>query len=198
MSRPAEQLLEFDRLKEIVSGFTTCAPGRRAILAVSPQQDVRALNAEFALISEAVAYLRPRLGSRFRLASRSGTMAREDWRFPLLCSRVAQLLDAATLMEIVSGGPPDIQRRYREISTAGGTSSIRWAIFVRQLTAIRRAVPAQRRNQRRRFEGSDLRRIRGEPGTDARPPAEVAGHNFASARRTSLGRTTSRCVTTVS
>ena len=54
----AEQLLEFDQLKEIVGGFTTCAPGRRAILALAPAQDVAALDAEFALIREAVAYLR--------------------------------------------------------------------------------------------------------------------------------------------
>ncbi len=30
VSRPVEELLEFNTLKEIVSGFTTCAPGRRA------------------------------------------------------------------------------------------------------------------------------------------------------------------------
>ena len=40
MSRPAEELLEFDRLKEIVGGFTTCAPGLRAVQALVPQQDV--------------------------------------------------------------------------------------------------------------------------------------------------------------
>src|ERR1700751_3488952 len=59
VSRHAEKLLEFDKLKEIVSGFTTCAPGRRAILSLSPQLDVSALNSEFTLIREAVAYLRP-------------------------------------------------------------------------------------------------------------------------------------------
>ena len=53
VSRHAEELLEFDKLKEIVSGFTTCAPGRRAILSLAPQQDVTALNSEFALIREA-------------------------------------------------------------------------------------------------------------------------------------------------
>jgi hypothetical protein len=35
--RHAEQLLEFDKLKEIVGGFTTCAPGRRAIFALAPR-----------------------------------------------------------------------------------------------------------------------------------------------------------------
>src|SRR6201987_16695 len=59
VSRHAEQLLEFDKLKEIVRGFTTCAPGRRAILSLNPQLDVSALNSQFTLIREAVAYLRP-------------------------------------------------------------------------------------------------------------------------------------------
>ena len=58
MSRPAEELLEFDRLKDIVSRSTTCAPGRRAIEALVPQQDVASLDAEFALVREAIAYLR--------------------------------------------------------------------------------------------------------------------------------------------
>ena len=34
MSRSAEELLEFDRLKDIVGRSTTCAPGRRAIEAL--------------------------------------------------------------------------------------------------------------------------------------------------------------------
>jgi hypothetical protein len=58
VSRPAEEVLEFHRLKEIVSGFSTCAPGRRAIQALAPQQDAMALDAEFVLVREAVAYLR--------------------------------------------------------------------------------------------------------------------------------------------
>ncbi len=58
MSRHAENLLEFGRLKEIVSGSTTCGPGRRAIHALEPQQDVAALEAEFSLVREAMAYLR--------------------------------------------------------------------------------------------------------------------------------------------
>ena len=58
MSRSAEQLLEFDRLKDIVSRYTTCAPGRRITLALQVQQDSAALDVEFALVREAVAYLR--------------------------------------------------------------------------------------------------------------------------------------------
>src|SRR5580700_1753670 len=58
VSRSAEQVLEFDRLKEIVSGYTTCAPGRRAIEALAPQHDVGALGAEFTLIGGTGPFLR--------------------------------------------------------------------------------------------------------------------------------------------
>lgn len=59
MSRSAQQVLEFDRLKEIVAGYSTCAPGHLAVHALEPGQDVSSLDAEFKLIREAIAYLRP-------------------------------------------------------------------------------------------------------------------------------------------
>jgi DNA mismatch repair protein MutS2 len=59
VSRAATQVLEFDRLKEILAGYSTCAPGHRAIDALLPAQDVTALDAEFDLVREAVAHLRP-------------------------------------------------------------------------------------------------------------------------------------------
>ena len=46
MSRTAQQVLEFDRLKEILAGYSTCAPGHRAIDALMPGQDVPALGRE--------------------------------------------------------------------------------------------------------------------------------------------------------
>jgi DNA mismatch repair protein MutS2 len=58
MSRPATELLEFPRLREIVRGFTTCTPGRRAIEALAPSLDRERLEGEFALVREAVAWLR--------------------------------------------------------------------------------------------------------------------------------------------
>ena len=58
MSRSAQQVLEFDKLKEIVGGYSTCVPGRRAIEALEQRQDAAALNAEFALVREAAEYLR--------------------------------------------------------------------------------------------------------------------------------------------
>ena len=57
MSRTAEDILEFDRLRELLRRQTTCAPGRRAIDALSFSQDRSALVAAFALIAEGVTYL---------------------------------------------------------------------------------------------------------------------------------------------
>jgi DNA mismatch repair protein MutS2 len=98
VSRPAEELLEFDRLKEIVSGFTTCAPGRRAVHALVPQQDVAPLDVEFALVREGVEYLRAGADLGF------GSLADPDWWLgrlviPSLVLSSAELLDAASLMD---------------------------------------------------------------------------------------------------
>src|SRR5712664_3697102 len=56
MSRTAEDILEFVRLRELLRRQTTCAPGRRAIDALSFSTDRAALDAVFALIAEAIAY----------------------------------------------------------------------------------------------------------------------------------------------
>lgn len=102
MSRPAEELLEFDRLKDILSRFTTCAPGRRATEALSPVQDLPVLDAEFAVIREAVAYLRAGSELGFgSLADPGPWLARLSMPASVLSS--AELLDAASLMETVAG-----------------------------------------------------------------------------------------------
>src|SRR5258706_532816 len=56
MSQTAEDILEFDRLRELLRRQTTCAPGRRAVDALAFSTDRAALNAVFALIAEAIAY----------------------------------------------------------------------------------------------------------------------------------------------
>ncbi|MFZ3214644.1 MAG: Smr/MutS family protein [Candidatus Acidiferrales bacterium] len=101
MSRPAAQVLEFDQLKEIVGGYTTCVPGRRAIVALTPQQDVAALDAEFWLVGEAVGYLRA--GSELGFGSFADP---EGWlerlAVPASVLSVAEFLDAGSLMEITA------------------------------------------------------------------------------------------------
>ena len=56
MSRTAEDILEFDRLRELLRRQTTCAPGRRAVDALAFSTGRAALDAVFALIAEAIAY----------------------------------------------------------------------------------------------------------------------------------------------
>ena len=56
MSRAAEDILEFDRLRDLLRRQTTCLPGRRAVDALSFSQDRATLEAAFKLIAEAIAY----------------------------------------------------------------------------------------------------------------------------------------------
>jgi DNA mismatch repair protein MutS2 len=56
VSRTAEDILEFDRLRELLRRQTTCAPGRRAVDALGFSTGRAALDAMFALIAEAIAY----------------------------------------------------------------------------------------------------------------------------------------------
>ncbi|HTP44504.1 MAG TPA: Smr/MutS family protein, partial [Candidatus Acidoferrum sp.] len=125
-------------LKEIVSGLTTCAPGRRATLALEPRQDIVSLESEFALIREAVAYLRPGAELGFgSLADPEPWLARLAIRASVLTS--ADLLDVASLAETANG--------VRQTFKADGGKFPRlaeraasFADFRHLLTAIRRAI----------------------------------------------------------
>ena len=100
LSRTAQQVLEFDRLKEILAGYSTCAPGHRAIDALAPGEDVQTLGREFALISEAVGYLRP--GAELGFGSLADP---ETWlerlAVPAAVLAVDEFLAATTLMDAV-------------------------------------------------------------------------------------------------
>jgi DNA mismatch repair protein MutS2 len=102
VSRTAEELLEFPRLKEIVAGFSTCAPGRRAIHSLEFREDALALDSEFILIREAAAYLRS--GSDLGFGSLADP---EPWlvrvAIPASVLSTAELLDAASLIETSHG-----------------------------------------------------------------------------------------------
>src|SRR5438128_8199489 len=58
MSRPAEEILEFDKLRELLRGRSTCATGKRALDALRFSQDREKLERGFALIREAREWLR--------------------------------------------------------------------------------------------------------------------------------------------
>ncbi|MGB9404542.1 MAG: hypothetical protein WCA98_13475, partial [Candidatus Acidiferrales bacterium] len=98
MSRTAEDLLEFPRLREIVARRTTSAPGRRAVLALAPRSGASELTAEFELIREGVAYLRA--GSELGFGSLADP---EAWLtrlgVPASVLSIAEILDAATLLD---------------------------------------------------------------------------------------------------
>ena len=98
MSRPAEELLEFDKLKEIVSRSTTCPSGKRAVHALEFRQDAAVLAEEFEFVRESVAYLRG--GSELGFGS---LVDPETWlaRLSVLASMLssAELLEAASLMD---------------------------------------------------------------------------------------------------
>jgi DNA mismatch repair protein MutS2 len=58
MSRSAQDVLEFDKLRELLRQRTTCAPGHRHIDALAPMRDRTALDSAFAVIREAREWLR--------------------------------------------------------------------------------------------------------------------------------------------
>jgi len=58
MSRSAQSVLEFDKLRELLRQRTTCAPGRRFIDSLEPSANRVPLECAFALIREACEWLR--------------------------------------------------------------------------------------------------------------------------------------------
>jgi len=98
MARPVEQLVEFDRLGEILVRFTTCALGRRAIAQLAFSTDRAALEEAFGLISEAITYLRGGEEVGFGgLADPAGWLGRLT--LPAEVLEPCELLDAASLAE---------------------------------------------------------------------------------------------------
>jgi DNA mismatch repair protein MutS2 len=138
VSRSAETLLEFDRLKTIVGGFATCAPGRRAIEALTPEQDEAALVAEFELVREAIAYLRAGSELGFgSLADPGGWLKR--LLVPGCVLTIAELLDAVSLAEGVGG----VRERFRGEAADYprlAERAARMADFRQLSLAIRRAI----------------------------------------------------------
>src|SRR6202521_215942 len=99
MSRTAQDVLEFDKLREVLRLRTTCVPGRRSVSALNPGTDRAALEAEFALIREAREWLR--LGRELgfgALADPEGWLAKIQGAGAAL--EPGELLEAASLLEI--------------------------------------------------------------------------------------------------
>ena len=98
MSRTAQDVLEFDKLRELLRLRTTCVPGRRSVDALEPGTDREALDAAFAQIREAREWLRAGREMGFGgLADPQSWLERLQGIGAVLEPR--ELLDAATLLE---------------------------------------------------------------------------------------------------
>jgi DNA mismatch repair protein MutS2 len=98
MSRTAEEVLEFDKLRELLRLRTTCAPGRRAVNALEPGMERGALESAFALIREAAEWLRAGRELGFgALADPQGWFERIEGVGAAL--EPGEFLDAASLLE---------------------------------------------------------------------------------------------------
>jgi DNA mismatch repair protein MutS2 len=98
MSRSAEEVLEFDKLRELLRLRATCAPGRRAVEGLAFSRNAEFLQAQFALIREAREWLRS--GNELGFG---GLADPESWLEKISGIGVAlepgEFLDAASLLE---------------------------------------------------------------------------------------------------
>lgn len=109
MSRRAEEVLEFDKLRELLRLRTTCAPGRRFIDGLEPSGKRELLERAFALIREAREWLR--LGRELgfgALADPQGWLERLE--SPGAVLEATDFLDAGSLLETVAW----LRQQFRE------------------------------------------------------------------------------------
>ena len=111
MGRRAEEILEFDRLRDLLQARTTSAPGRRAIEALGFRTERRELEREFSAIAEAIAYLRS--GEELGFGALPDPEAwLERLELPGAMLAPAELLDAASLADTVTS----LREIFRETS----------------------------------------------------------------------------------
>src|SRR5271154_2525207 len=138
MSRSAEDVLEFDKLRELLRLRTTSLPGRRAIDALQFSRERAALEAEFALIREAREWLRTAHELGFgALADPQGWLEKIAGLGVVL--EAAELLDAATLLETATW----LRQQFREEAAKFPLLSARVSAvgdFRELYAAIRRCV----------------------------------------------------------
>jgi DNA mismatch repair protein MutS2 len=98
VSRPAEEILEFDKLRDLLRGHTTSAPGQRAVDALAFRTSRQELDLEFVAVAEAMACLRAGSEIGFgALADPQPWLARISMPGALL--EPAGLLDVASLVD---------------------------------------------------------------------------------------------------
>jgi DNA mismatch repair protein MutS2 len=120
VSRTAEDILEFDRLRDLLRRQTTCAPGRGAVDALSFSQDRAALESVFALIAEGVACQAD--GSEMGFGSLADpTRWLSELESPVAVLTPAMLLDAVTLVDTVAL----LRDSFRDGAHPGSGSAVR-------------------------------------------------------------------------
>src|SRR5271165_3066491 len=138
MSRTAQDVLEFDKLRELLRLRTTCAPGRRAVNALEPGTDRGALDAAFALIREAGEWLREGRELGFGgLQDPQGWLERIEG--PGAALEPKEFLDAGSLLETAGW----LRQQFREEAVKFPLLAARAAAltdFRELLAAIRRCV----------------------------------------------------------
>jgi DNA mismatch repair protein MutS2 len=138
MSRSAQDVLEFDKLRELLRQRTTCAPGRRHIDELAPNSDRAALDSQFALIREAREWLRSGRELGFGgLADPQTWLDRIEGVGAALEPR--EFLDAATLLDTAAWLKPQFKEDTAKFPLlAARAASL--ADFRELLAAIRRAI----------------------------------------------------------
>ncbi len=138
MSRSAQDVLEFDKLRELLRLRTTCAPGRRAVEALEFSRNAEFLQKQFALIREAREWLRT--GNELGFG---GLADPEMWLEKIAGAGVAldakELLEAASLLETASW----LRTQFREEAAKFPLLSVAAAEvgdFREVLAAIRRCI----------------------------------------------------------
>lgn len=138
MSRSAQDVLEFDKLRELLRQRTTCAPGRRFIEGLQPDGRQEALARVFALIGEAREWLR--VGQELGFGALADP---ESWlgrlESPAGVLEAPDFLDAASLLETAAW----LRQQFREEAVqfpllAGRCASL--ADFKDLQAAIRRCI----------------------------------------------------------
>jgi DNA mismatch repair protein MutS2 len=116
--RTVEEVLEFDQLRDLLRCKTTCAPGRRAVDALSFSLDRAQLESAFALIGEGVEFLRD--GSEMGFGSLADP---ESWLADLESAAAvltpAMLLDATSLADTAAM----LRESFRESARADSADS---------------------------------------------------------------------------
>ena len=109
MSRPAQEVLEFDKLRDLLRQRTTCAPGRRSVDGLGPANHRAELDGVFQLIREAREWLRLARELGFgALADPGKWLARLD--APGAVLEAGDFLDAASLLETTAW----LRQQFRE------------------------------------------------------------------------------------